>query len=236
VARGGSGAKDLRLPRAQLTMHLATVEAIQRHGASQGQALALAVSYSLSYDKNSSQLTPSQYLGLWKAIVLPHFLQNLRCIHSETGIKKMQTSLNLSLARVLHVYGDHTGILADTGIPPLQLTKYVHLTQLQCRLTMTRPDTLSALLFKKLNSSLPLPNLHTSIHTFKIDLQLENDPRPHMTSQPPKNREPAFRDMMRKFVSDLWKGQLYNAVRTHAGQPPGRKASYIQIANDDLQR
>jgi len=159
----------------------------------------------------------------------------------------MQTSLNLSLARVLHVYGDHTGIfkLAHTGIPPLQLTKYVHLAQLHCRLTMTRPDTLSALLFKKLNSSLPLPNLHTSTqdyhiryatHTFKIDLQLENDPLPHITSQPPKNRERAFRNMMRKFVSDLWKGQLYNAARTHAGQPPGRKASYIQIANDDLQR
>jgi len=54
----------------RLTMHLATVEAI-RH-ASQGQALALAVSYSLRYDKNSShwQLTPTQNLGLWKSIVL----------------------------------------------------------------------------------------------------------------------------------------------------------------------
>jgi len=47
-------------------MHLATVEATRR--ASQGQALALAVSYSLRYDKNSSQLTPTQNLGLWKAI------------------------------------------------------------------------------------------------------------------------------------------------------------------------
>ena len=111
----------------KLTIHLATVEAICR--ASQGQALALTVSYSLRYDKNSSQLTPTQNLGLWKSTVLPHFLQNLRYIHSDTDIKKMQTSLNLSLARVLHVYGDHTGLLADTGIPPLQvqLTRYVHL-------------------------------------------------------------------------------------------------------------
>jgi len=68
-------------------MHLATVEAIRR--ASQGQALALAVSYSLQYDKNSSQLTPTQNLGLWKSILLPHFLQNLRYIHSDTHIKKM---------------------------------------------------------------------------------------------------------------------------------------------------
>jgi len=67
-------------------MHLVTTDAIRR--ASQGQALALAVSYSLRYDKNSSQLTPTQNLGLWKAIVLPHFLQNLRYIHRETDIKR----------------------------------------------------------------------------------------------------------------------------------------------------
>jgi len=92
---------------------------------------------------------------------------------------KKQTSLNLSLARVLYVYGDHTGLLADSGIPPLQLTKYVHLAQLHFRLTITRPDTVPALVFNKLTSSLPLSNLHTSTldhhiryatHAFKIDL------------------------------------------------------------------
>jgi len=174
----------------------------------------LLYSYSLRYDKNSSQFTPTQNLGLWKAIVLPRFLQSLRYIHSETDIKKMQTRLNLSLARVLHVYGDHI------GLRPLQLTKYVHLAQL----TITRPDTLPALIFKKPNSSLPLSNLHTSTldcyigyvtHAFKIDLQI--DPFPDMTSQPPKNCERAFRNMMRKIISDLWKGQLYNTARTHAG-------------------
>jgi len=108
----------------KLTMHLATVEAIRR--ASQGQALALVVSYSLLYDKNSSQLTPTQNLGLWKSIVLPYFLQNLRYIHIDTDIKKMQTNLDLSLARDLHVYGNHTGLLANTANSPLQLTRYVH--------------------------------------------------------------------------------------------------------------
>jgi len=78
----------------KLTMHLATVESIQR--APQGQVLALDICYSLWYDKNSSQLTLTQTLGLWKAMVLPHFLQNLRYIQSETEIKQMQTSLNLS--------------------------------------------------------------------------------------------------------------------------------------------
>jgi len=50
----------------KLTMHLTNVEAIRC--ASQGQALALAVSYSLRYDKNSSQLTPTQNLGLWNSV------------------------------------------------------------------------------------------------------------------------------------------------------------------------
>jgi len=71
----------------KLTMHLATVDAIRR--AAQWQALALAVSYLLQYDRNSSQrLTPTQNLGLWKAIVLPHLFQNLWYIQSETDVQK----------------------------------------------------------------------------------------------------------------------------------------------------
>jgi len=61
-------------------MHLATAEAIRR--TSRGQALALTASYSLWYDKNASQLTPTQNLGLWKPTVLLYFFQNLRYIQS----------------------------------------------------------------------------------------------------------------------------------------------------------
>ena len=121
--------------------------------------------------------------------------------------------------------------------------KYVHLAQLHFRLTITRPDTLPALFFKRLNSSLPLPNLHTSTlgyhiryatHDFRVKLQ--TDTLPDMTSQPPKNRKCTFRNIMRKTSITLWKGQLYNTVRTHTGQHPGRKTSYIRIAHDNLQR
>jgi len=105
----------------KLTMHLATTEAIRR--AAHGQSVTQTVSYSLRYDKKRSQLTPTQNLGLWKSTVLPHFLQNLRYIQSTTDVKKLQTSLNLSLARALHVYGDHTALLADTGVPPLSLVQ-----------------------------------------------------------------------------------------------------------------
>jgi len=43
---------------------------------------------------------------------------------------------------------------------------------------------------------------------------------------------------MRKIISDLWKGQLHNAAHTPSGQPRalGRKALYIHVARDDLQR
>jgi len=123
-----------------------------------------AISYSLRYDKKHSQLTPTQNLGLWKSAVLPHFFQNLRYIQSTTDIAKLQTSLNLSHARALHVYGDHTALLADTGVPPLSLIQYTHLAQLHS-LTKAQPDTLPATLFKTFNKPLaptPLPSTTTS--------------------------------------------------------------------------
>jgi len=90
----------------KLTMHITTTEAIRR--TTHGQSVTQAVSYSLREGTKRSQLIPTQNLGLWKSTVLPHFLQNLRYIHSTTDVAKLQTSLNLSLARALHVYGDHT--------------------------------------------------------------------------------------------------------------------------------
>ena len=135
----------------------------------------------------------------------------------------------------------HTGLLTDTGILRLQLTKYVHLDQLHFSLTITRLDTRPALIFQKLNTSFPLLNLHPTpldchmryaTHAFRMDLQ--TDTLSHMTSQPFANHERAFRNMIRKSISDLWKGQVYNAARIPAGQPTGRKAWYIHIAREDL--
>ena len=40
-----------------------------------------------------------------------------------------------SLARALYVYGDHTVLLADAGVPPLNLIQYTHLAQFLFRLT-----------------------------------------------------------------------------------------------------
>jgi len=74
--------------------------------------------------QNLQEFSPShwnrQKVRKWKSTVLPHFLQNLRYIQSTTDVAKLQTSLNLSLARALHAYGDHTALLVDTGVPPLK--------------------------------------------------------------------------------------------------------------------
>ena len=111
----------------------------------------------------------TMHLDLWKSIVLPHFLQNPRYIKSTTDVTKLQTSLNLSLARALHVYGDHTALLADTGVPPLNLIQYTHLAQFHFRLTKTHSDTLPATLCLRLLTThlpsitfIPLPSTTTS--------------------------------------------------------------------------
>ena len=201
------------------------------------------VSYSHRYDKKRSQLTLTQNLGLWKSTVLPHFLQNLRYIQSTADVKKLQNSLNLSLARALHVYGDHTALLADTGVPPLSLVQYTHLAQLHFRLTKTRSDTLPATLFKTFKKSLALSNLHpstldyhilNSLHQLHIDPFV--DPLPHMTTFPLKSRERAYRNLLRTTISTLWRMELLNLNPLHLPHINCRKASYIHVARDDLQR
>ena len=225
----------------KLTMHLATTEAIRR--AAHGQSLTQAVSYSLRYDKKRSQLTPTQSLGLWKSAVLPHFLQNLRYIQSTTDVTKLQTSLNLSLARALHVYGDHTALLADAGVPPLYLIQYTHLAQFHFRLTKTNSDTLPATFFKTFNKSLALHNLHPSTLDYHIRNSLYQlhidpliDPLPHMITLPPKYRERAYRNILRTTISTLWRMELLNLAPLHLPHNDCRKTSYIHIARDDLHR
>jgi len=175
-----------------------------------------------------------------KSTVLPHFLQNLRYIQSTTDVAKLQTSLNLSLSRALHVYGDHIALLADTGVPPLNLIQYTHLAQLQFRLTKTQSDTLPATLFKTFNKSLALSNLHpstldyhiwNSLHQLHIDPLV--DPLPHMVTLPHKSRERAYRNLLCTTISTLWRMDLLNQAPLHL---PHTKASYIHIAHDDLQR
>jgi len=190
-----------------------------------------------------SQLTLTQNLGVLKSTVLPHFLQNLRYIQSTTDVKKLQTRLNLSLTRALPVHGDHTALLADTGVPLRALIQYTHLAQLHFRLTKTRSDTLPATLFKTFNKSLALSNHHpstldyhirNSVHQFRIDPLV--DPLPRMATLPHKSRERAYRNILRTTISTLWRMELLTHAHLQLPHINSRKASYIHIARDDLQR
>ena len=178
-----------------------------------------------------------------KSTVLPHFLQNLRYIQSTTDVAKLQTSLNLSLSRALHVYGDHIALLADTGVPPLNLIQYTRLAQLHFCLTKTKPDTLHATVFKTFNESLALSNPHSSTLDYHIRNSLHQlhidplvDPLPHMVTLPPKSWKRACRNILRTTISTLWQMDLLNQAPLHLPHTNCRKASYIHIAHDDLQR
>ena len=95
--------------------------------ANKAHSLALAVSYSLCYDKHYSNPTicssPVEMLNLLKSCVLPHFLLYLRYISDETQVKTIQASLNKPLSTTIHVYGYPTALLSETGIPSLYITQ-----------------------------------------------------------------------------------------------------------------
>jgi len=127
-----------------------------------------------------------------------------------TTNKQSQTSLNLSLARALHVYGNHAALLADIGVPPLTLIQYTHLAQLHFHLTRTWPDTLPGTLFKTIKRSLDLSNLHPSTLDYHIQNLLHQlhidplaDPLPHMATLPRKSRERAYCNIRRTTISTL---------------------------------
>ena len=132
----------------KLTMKPA-VKAIQKM-ANQAHALVSAVPYSLRYDKShfnptaASDSPVSRIIRLWKSLVLlvlPHFLLYLRYL-PEQQVDILQISLNRSLKRCLHVYGEDTAILADTGIPPLRIYRSVQLAQFRLRLRYSGADSI----------------------------------------------------------------------------------------------
>jgi len=134
--------------------------------ANKGHSLALAVSYSLRYDKHHSNPTlyrsPVEMLNLWKSCVLPHFLIYLRYISDASQVQALQASLNRSLSTTLHVYGHPTALLAEAGIPPLYITQHLQLAQLRLKLHSSSPATIQHFLWQLWQ---PLMQLVPSTHS-----------------------------------------------------------------------
>jgi len=79
----------------------AAMASIQKK-ANRGHDQALAVSYSLRYNKNHSNsplcCLPVEMLKLRKSCVLPHFLLHLRYISDESQVQTLHANLNRSLS------------------------------------------------------------------------------------------------------------------------------------------
>jgi len=93
------------------------------------------------------------------------------------------------------------------------------------------------------NKPLALNNLHPSTLDYHIRNSLHQlyidplvDPFPHMIIFPHKCRERAYRNILRTTISTLWRMDLLNQAPLHLPHTNCRKASYIHIARDDLQR
>jgi len=133
--------------------------------ANKGHSLALAVSYSLRYDKHRSIRTfcssPVQMLNLWKSCVLRHFLLYLRYISDASQVQTLQATLNRSLSTTLHVYGHPTALLADTEITPLYITQNLQLAQFRFRLHSSPLDTIQHSLWQLWQPLLQVVPLNT---------------------------------------------------------------------------
>ena len=74
--------------------------------------------------------------------ILPHFLQYLRYIPEDKQLTTMQTALNASLSTCLHAYGHCDALLAEVGLPPVDIYQKLQLAQFRYRLATSDPDSL----------------------------------------------------------------------------------------------
>jgi len=203
--------------------------------ANKGHSLALAVSYSLRYDKHHSNPTlcrsPVEMLNLWKSCVLPHFLLYLRYISDASQLQALQASLNRSLSTTLHVYGHPTALLAETGIPPLYITQNLQLAQLRFRLHSSPPATIQHFLWQlwqPLLQLVPLNTLETRMQTAVCHVDMAHrdpaSPMPqnvHMAK--PLNKEKSYKEYLESQCSDQWRKHLELTL----SDPPGRVRAYV---------
>jgi hypothetical protein len=206
-------------------------------------ALVFAVSHSLRYDDSphrhrpSINANPTQTLNLWKACVLPHLLQNLRYL-KENQVDSLQTTLNSSLKRTLHVYGHTTALCADMGVPPLQLTQRVQLAQLHFRHTQVHKDSIPGILYDITMSriqELPPQAMEKLMQQAQRHLHPQPAQHPPQVNQArPGSKEKSYKNWLRVQASNLWRHELMTLKSWMLA--PGRLKAYVQHNTTDLER
>jgi hypothetical protein len=168
---------------------------------------------------------------------MPHILQNLRYL-KENQVDSLQTTLNSSLKRTLHVYGHTMALCADMGIPPLRLTQKVQLAQLHFRQTQVHKDSIPGILYDITMSRVQdLPPQAME----KLMQQAQNHLHPQSAQYPPQvnqarpgNKEKSYKNWLRVQASNLWRRELMTLKSWLLA--PGRFRAYVQHNTTDLER
>ena len=240
-----------------LSMHAALREIKSR--ASKAHALVSAVSYSLRYDKrrwntNTADTAigaaPSRILTLWKSTVLPHYLLYLRYITTRELADSMQVAMTKSLETTLHVYGEKTSILIETGIPPLHLTQHVQLAQFRFRLRTCTGNIIPHQLWslwEPIANQLPLTSLDRRMHasTKLLDPKLLDPDRLPIDCPAPRsvesaqlpNREKCYRRHLESCATKWWIGILQDTLDAgRAISAHSRQIAYLSLHLGDLRK
>ena len=188
---------------------------------------------------------PSRILTLWKASVLPHFLLHLRYIHDEALVSELQVALTRSLETCLHVYGEKTAILAETGIPPLHYTQQAQLAQFRYRLSSRTSNVIPHVLWARLASTtdqLPRASLDRRMRVATLYLDPDRAPvdcamPPSVAHAKPPNREKCYLRFLQARVSSKWV-QLMRQEHENslALSTPSRYTTYIGLHLRDLEK
>ena len=142
---------------------------------------------------------------------MPHLLQNLRYL-KENQVDSLQTTLNSSLKRTLHVYGHTTALCADMGIPPLRLTQRVQLAQLHFRQTQVHKDSIPGILYDITMSriqELPPQAMEKLMQQAQRHLHPQPAQHPPQVNQArPGSKEKSYKNWLRIQASNLWRHEL----------------------------
>ena len=228
-----------------LTMKPAVSEIQKR--ANKAHGLVMAVSYSIRYDRNHHNpalgCPTSRMLQLWKATVLPHYLLHLRYACTPTLVDELQAPLTRSLETCLHVFGDKTAILAETGVPPLSYTQHVQLAQFHFRLRHHTHLVIPHFLWSYWASHLPtLPTealdrrMPASTRFLDPDRLVNPGILPRcVASAKEAHREKSYQRYLQSRVTSKWRLALQQDARTsHILGRSNRYLAYIGLHSGDL--
>ena len=222
--------------------------------ASKAHALVSEVSYSLRYNKrrwnataadSAIGTTAARLLTLWKSTVMPHYLLYLRYLPTRELVDNLQVAMTKSLESTLHVYGEKTAILIETGIAPLFITQHIQLAQFRYRLRTSTNNTIPHLLRShglSILDQLPPPSIDRRMHDstkFLDPDRLPLDcvaPRCVEFAQPP-NREKCYRRFLEACATSWWV-ELLQRTRdsSRAVGISSRQIAYLGLHLGDLRK